>query len=345
MQIGRVIREHRKRKNLTQEEMANRLGVTAPAVNKWENGNSFPDITLLAPIARLLEVSLDELLSFREELTEEEIKDIIYELDARLKEGTYEEAFRWAKEKLEQYPNCEFLILSVAVVLDAGRLFREVASSEKYDSCINQWYVRALESDDEDIRTRSADALFGFYQRKEQYEKAEEYLSFFSKQNPERKRKQAVIYSKTGRREEAYKAYEEILFSTYQLTSAVLNSIYMLAMQDGNTGKAHMMVEKQSELAKIFEMGLYHEVSAKLDIAAAEKDAETTIETMEKMLSCVDEICDYCKSPLYEHMTFKPVREEFVTELKHNLLANFRDEEAYGFLKDNKRWQKLMKFH
>ena len=63
MQTGEVIRKYRKQRNLTQEEMAQRLGVTAPAVNKWENGNSLPDITLLAPIARLLRVPLDELLS------------------------------------------------------------------------------------------------------------------------------------------------------------------------------------------------------------------------------------------------------------------------------------------
>lgn len=69
MKLGEVIRKYRKIKNMTQEEMANRLGVTAPAVNKWENGNSFPDITLLSPIARLLDISLDTLLSFQEELT------------------------------------------------------------------------------------------------------------------------------------------------------------------------------------------------------------------------------------------------------------------------------------
>lgn len=40
MNIGEVIRRYRKQKNMTQEEMAVRLGVTAPAVNKWENGDS-----------------------------------------------------------------------------------------------------------------------------------------------------------------------------------------------------------------------------------------------------------------------------------------------------------------
>ena len=66
MRIGEVIRTYRKSRNLTQEEMARRLGVTAPAVNKWENNVSLPDITLLAPIARVLETTPDTLLSFRE---------------------------------------------------------------------------------------------------------------------------------------------------------------------------------------------------------------------------------------------------------------------------------------
>lgn len=40
MRIGEIIRRYRKEQNLTQEEVANFLGVTAPAVNKWENGVS-----------------------------------------------------------------------------------------------------------------------------------------------------------------------------------------------------------------------------------------------------------------------------------------------------------------
>ena len=77
MKIGEVIKKYRKEAGFTQEEMANRLGVTTPAVNKWENGNSNPDIELLAPIARLLHISLDSLMTFQEELTVAEISDII----------------------------------------------------------------------------------------------------------------------------------------------------------------------------------------------------------------------------------------------------------------------------
>lgn len=77
MNIGSVIKKYRKEIGITQEEMANRLGVTTPAVNKWENGNSNPDIELLAPIARLLNISLDTLLSFHEKLSGVEIEEMI----------------------------------------------------------------------------------------------------------------------------------------------------------------------------------------------------------------------------------------------------------------------------
>ena len=86
MQIGQIIRKYRKSKNMTQEEMAERLGVTAPAVNKWERGNSLPDITLLAPIARLLGISLDTLLTFQGDLTDREVNELIAVLNGILRD-------------------------------------------------------------------------------------------------------------------------------------------------------------------------------------------------------------------------------------------------------------------
>ncbi len=64
MNIGNVIKKYRKELGYTQEEMANRLGVTTPAVNKWEKRELQSDIELLAPIARLLHISLDTLFVF-----------------------------------------------------------------------------------------------------------------------------------------------------------------------------------------------------------------------------------------------------------------------------------------
>lgn len=334
MQIGEVIRKHRKLKNLTQEEMAGRLGVSAPAVNKWENGNSFPDIMLLAPIARLLDISLDTLLSFHEELSVEEIRNIMMEMNTVLKTESYEKAFQWAKQKIETYPNCESLILQIALILDVERSMKETLEPEKYDEYILNCYNRVLDSREEQIRNQAADSLFGFYVRKEQYEKAEEYLQYFSIQNTERKRKQALIYAKTGRIQEAYKAYEEILYTDYTILGQVLYGMHGLAMQEQNLDKAHMLLEKLQELARFFEMGKYYEVTWGLELAAAEKDTETARRLMNEAFSSVDEMGSACKSPLYEHMTFRELDRNFLEEMKENLRKLFEEDESFDFLKE-----------
>ena len=343
MQIGEVIRKYRKENNLTQEEMANRLGVTTPAVNKWENGNSYPDIMMLAPIARLLHISLDTLLSYQEDLCDAEISNIVKEVDKRFKENCYEEVFLWAKEKIETYPNCKMLIWQLATILDAQRMFHNVSDSEKYETYILSCYERVLESEDENIRTCAADSLFGYYMRKEQYEKAQSFLSYYSEQNPERKRKQAMLYSQMGRVEEAYKAYEELLFSGYQMLSMVMNGIYTLAMQDDNLDKVREMVKKQQELAHLFEMGTYYEVSCGLELAVKEKDADAVIEKVRKMLESIEKIGSFVDADLYEHITFKKSDENFAKEVRENLIKQFQEDEVFEFLKGDIRWEKMFK--
>ena len=86
--------------------------------------------------------------------------------------------------------------------------------------------------------------------------------------SPERKRKEAVVFSKTGKKQEAYRAYEELLFTNYQFISLVLNDLRILYMEDGNHEMAWKLVDVQNQAARAFEMGRYNEVSTGLDVAA-----------------------------------------------------------------------------
>ena len=62
MNFGKTILELRKQKNITQEDLAAQLGVTAAAVSKWENNYTLPDILMLCALADLFGVTTDELL-------------------------------------------------------------------------------------------------------------------------------------------------------------------------------------------------------------------------------------------------------------------------------------------
>lgn len=61
--IGIFICKRRKELGMTQKELAERLGITDRAVSKWENGRCMPDLSLLQPLSRILNVSINDLLS------------------------------------------------------------------------------------------------------------------------------------------------------------------------------------------------------------------------------------------------------------------------------------------
>ncbi len=342
MQIGTVIRTFRKKKGITQEEMANRLGVTTPAVNKWENGVSQPDIQLLAPIARLLGISLDELLSFHEELSVEEISSIIQELDTKLGTEPYAEVFAWAQRLVQEYPNCNQLIWQIAVILDARRMTQDVEHREQYDETIMRYFQIALEDEDAQIRKQAAGSLFGLYIRKEEYHRAQECLEYFSKDDPAWMLKQAQIYKQKGLEEEAYRAYEQLVFTNYQVFNQALSMLYRLSMEKGDYERAKRYLDKQSEIAKILEMGRYNELAGYLDFAAGRKDAAETVRIMKELLDNIHTLGGFTKSFLYEHLHYKPIEPSFCERVKKELLACMKDKEGFAYMEGCEEWEQMM---
>lgn len=79
--LGKNIANRRKMLHLTQEELADKLGVSAQAVSKWENDISIPDISLLINLANLFETSLDELVRNKEPETRLLAKEIRKSVD------------------------------------------------------------------------------------------------------------------------------------------------------------------------------------------------------------------------------------------------------------------------
>lgn len=342
MDIGGVIKKYRKEAGFTQEEMANRLGVTTPAVNKWENGNSKPDIELLAPIARLLNISLDTLFSFREKLSDIEIEKNIRNMDKMFSEEGYEKTYEWVLGIIKEYPNCNMLIWQAAVMLDARRITDKCENPEKYDEQINAWYELALHDENKEVQHHAADSLFGFYLRKKDYSQAEKYLSYFSDRDPMKKFYQGRLYQEQGKIEEAYGMYEDVIFSGYSTYNFVLSMMVKLAIEQDDIGYARFLSEKIQSISHTLEMGKYNEYSPMLDVVCAGEDVEGTYKVVKLLLENVDTMYGFRKSELYKHKKFRDMDSSMYETVKAKLLQAFSNEEDFGYMKGYEPWERLI---
>lgn len=342
MNIGSVIKKYRKEAGYTQEEMANRLGVTTPAVNKWENGNSKPDIELLSPIARLLHISLDTLLSFQEKLTDFEIGEFIQKMDKMFSEEGYEKTYQWAVNTIKKYPNCNLLIWQIAVMLDSRRIIGECDNPDKYDEQINAWYEIALNDEEEKIQHHAADSLFGFYLRKKDYAMAEKYLRYFSDYDPVKKVKMGQLYMQQEKTDDAYEKLEDVVFSTYTTLNLTFGTMITQALEEKNHEYAKYLAKKMNVLANAFDMGKYHECAAMLNVVVAEKDVEGTFQVAKQLLENVDTMGDFRESKLYQHMKFRNTENPYAKEMKKALLEGFRTEEEFSYMNGYEPWDQFI---
>ncbi len=111
------LKQYRLLKNLTQEDVAGYLHVTAQSVSKWERGESCPDITLLPALANLFETSIDRLIGMDRIRAEETRLAIHKKTTAFQRSGDYVSAEEVYREALLIYPNKPGMILGLAGVL------------------------------------------------------------------------------------------------------------------------------------------------------------------------------------------------------------------------------------
>ncbi len=129
------IKKLRKEHSLTQEQLAEALGVTVGAVYKWESGQSMPEIKLLVEIAEFFETSVDVLLGYGWERGS--MKDAVRRISELCAEKNFEEAIKYAEKALQKYPN------SFGVVFQSGMMYA-LMMNEKASGRAIELFERAL---------------------------------------------------------------------------------------------------------------------------------------------------------------------------------------------------------
>ena len=117
LHLSENLKKYRLLKNLTQEDVAEYLGITAQSVSKWERGESYPDITFLPALANIFETSVDLLIGMDTIRAEETRYNIHKKAVAYQRCGDYNSAEQIYRDALLIYPNKPGMILGLASTL------------------------------------------------------------------------------------------------------------------------------------------------------------------------------------------------------------------------------------
>ena len=115
--VGKVIARLRKEKDITQEELASYLGVSKPAVSKWESLQSYPDITMLPILATYFDVTIDELLGYEPQMDKKEIRKQYMRLSEVFAKEGFEAGYRLCQVYIKKYYSCWPLVFNFGVLI------------------------------------------------------------------------------------------------------------------------------------------------------------------------------------------------------------------------------------
>lgn len=133
IKLSKNIRKFRKEKGMTQEQLAEALGVTVGAISKWELGTSVPELAMIAAMAEFFELSMDTLVGY--EMQNGKVDEMLARIKAYRKEKNFIEGALLAEKALVKYPN-HF------GVVHASAEFYNLYGVESGDK---KWYFRSNE--------------------------------------------------------------------------------------------------------------------------------------------------------------------------------------------------------
>lgn len=159
MTIGATIRQLRQEQEITQEQLAEALGITSRAVSQWETDRTAPDISQLPALANFFDVTTDHLLGVDIKRKEEEIVKILRHIQKYQEQGDQESTANYLREQLKIYPNEPVLLSNLA-------------------SALQYYYFYQRKADTEELKKEKSDEIIALCERALKYYKPTEDTSF-----------------------------------------------------------------------------------------------------------------------------------------------------------------------
>lgn len=300
--IGAIIQLKRKEAGLTQAQLADLLGVTAPAVNRWEKNLSFPDATLLAPLARCLKTDLNDLFSFYDSLSDKERELAIEKATRMLLEPDDEKVLAYIEDVLRQNRSDGKLHFGMAKTLYGAHLLKKAYAPTIYLDRIIRYFERALELMPEEEQ-EICNTLMSIYASLGDREKATAYCDRLCGGKLERMQNRTDMLFLLKDYPEAAEELKGLILRKVVALSVDLGMLHDILVAIDDIALAEVAGEKADSLRKLFDLWEGFEILSLVSSAVTSLDGEAHSKYMQELL-----MADPCGKKISECPLFEGVK-------------------------------------
>lgn len=349
LSIGKTIKTIRNEKNITIEDLAKALGVPEKLIKGWETGNSYPEITMLKSIARILGTTTDALLMYETKLTPEDVAQIYTLCKEKFETNDYDLAMKVCDDYIKQYPNSLFLKFRLGSLLQE---YIQMADSEEQANKMIEKSIGLLEESvsiaDLEVKQAALYVLSSLYTMKQDYEKAIEVLNALPKINVNTDFMLSTIYSIRGEGSMAKKIEQESLFNNVNNTIISLTSTWGSALKDRDIDFAFDVAGIQRRLivdCSLDSFMLGNNILMYADIYAVMENEERTLDYIEQFINWVHDLetasFDLSNNRFFDLIDNTEINSE-LEQVKQNYVDSVVHNENYDFVKFTDRYKKIM---
>ncbi|MFD3445729.1 helix-turn-helix domain-containing protein [Microbacteriaceae bacterium 4G12] len=354
--VGKMITTKRKEKGITQNQLAEYIGVTKASVSKWETAQSYPDITLLPQLASYFNISIDELIGYLPQMTKEDIKKTYHRLASDFSNKPFDEVLAECHEIIKKYFACFPLLLQMAkLFLNHYMLVKEKEKQEELVQEIIDLCIR-IKKESEDVwlakQANSMEAVCHIILN--QPLDALELLDETIKPPINDEFLLSQVYQMTGNSEKAKSVLQVSLYHHLFSLHGISHSYLMLIADQPE--KFEQALERFLEISKVFEIEkLNPNLSCLTYLAAAQGYALQN--NLEKSLNMLGKYAYICTTSLLPYKlkgdTFFDSIEEWLKEndneaprdektIKESILQSVVENPIFSLLHDERKYHSIV---
>lgn len=348
IEIGQEIARRRRERGVTQEQLAAAIGVSAPAVSKWESAQSYPDITLLAPLARFFGVTVDALLAYRPVITDAESQRLADGCaDSFAAEG-WEAGLARCGALEHEYPDNSRLKFYLALALQRSQLFVLGAAERR---ALREREVALLLAvtgcGDHDLQAPAAYLLACVHLELGQHQAAGAVLDRLPTAEYDPRQLRPTVYLRQGDWEQAERCLQENLFTALRQASNALLGLINLATQQADLGRAERMADSHRRLLQLFQLDqvLGGTLAIADVLAAGAGPAATRLAALEQLVDSLGPAQPSTGSPCFGRLQLpiRPSDAGWERAMRRQLAADLRQNVCYADLREEARFQALLR--